>query len=203
MFIRGPFRNKCDLILASKSPRRQSLLTSLGINFYVQPSKIKEPDPKDYTSAHQYVKEAALLKALDVFKSFPDHAVLSADTVVVQENKILGKPKDFLTALNFLQNLKNTTHQVVSGICLLFKDQKRLFSVETSVYMEDFSENVLKAYIQTNEPFDKAGGYGIQGIGAFLIKEINGSYTNVVGLPLTETTKALLELGIIDIEQNE
>ncbi|MDK2921160.1 MAG: nucleoside triphosphate pyrophosphatase [Desulfonauticus sp.] len=203
MFLRGPFRNKQDLVLASKSPRRQSLLASLGIHFYVQPSKVKEPNPEDFSTPKEYAQATALLKAQEVSKSFPHQAILSADTIVVKDKEILGKPRDFKQALAFLEKLAGTSHEVITGVCLLFQREQRIFSVETEVIMEKFSPEILKAYVLTREPMDKAGAYGIQGIGGFLVKEIKGSYSNVVGLPLTETVKNLLELEIIGLEENE
>ncbi len=200
----GPFRPRMDIVLASRSPRRQALLSLLGLSFYVLPSKIKEPPPASGQCPEEYATYLANLKAEDVCQQRPDCLILAADTIVVLGKKILGKPRTEDHALEMLQNLSGQTHEVITGVTLLCK-QKQInisFTCKSSVTIAKFPENVLKGYVQTGEPMDKAGAYGIQGVGAFLVQKICGSYTNVVGLPLTELVEHLDKIGAIGLASN-
>ena len=200
----GPFRPRMDIVLASRSPRRQALLSLLGLSFYVLPSKIKEPPPASGQCPEEYATYLANLKAEDVCQRRSDCLILAADTIVVLGKKILGKPRTEDHALEMLQNLSGQTHEVITGVTLLCK-QKQInisFTCKSSVTIAKFPENVLKGYVQTGEPMDKAGAYGIQGVGAFLVQKICGSYTNVVGLPLTELVKYLEQTGAIELASN-
>ena len=200
----GPFRPRMDIVLASRSPRRQALLSLLGLSFYVLPSKIKEPPPASGQCPEEYATYLANLKAEDVCQRRSDCLILAADTIVVLKGQILGKPRTEDHALEMLQNLSGQTHEVITGVTLLCK-QKQInisFTCKSSVTIAKFPENVLKGYIQTGEPMDKAGAYGIQGVGAFLVQKICGSYTNVVGLPLTELLKYLKQTGAIELASN-
>ena len=200
----GPFRPRMDIVLASKSPRRQALLSLLGLSFYVLPSKIKEPPPASGQCPEEYATYLANLKAEDVCQRRSDCLILAADTIVVLGKKILGKPRTEDHALEMLQNLSGQTHEVITGVTLLCK-QKQInisFTCKSSVTIAKFPENVLKGYVQTGEPMDKAGAYGIQGVGAFLVQKISGSYTNVVGLPLTELVEHLDKIGAIGLASN-
>ncbi|WP_456325237.1 Maf family protein [Desulfonauticus submarinus] len=197
---RGPFRNKKDIVLASKSPRRQELLSLLGICFYVHPSKFKEPKPFNI-SPSDYALLLAKKKAEEVAHTFPQAAVLGADTIVVIGDKILGKPKNQSQALEYLTLLRGKIHTVITAVALIEKNTVHTFFVQSKVKIANFSSSVLKNYIATQEPLDKAGAYAVQGIGGFLVEEIQGSYTNVIGLPLTETTKLLIEKQIIVLNQ--
>ena len=146
----------------------------------------------------------ANLKAEDVCQRRSDCLILAADTIVVLGKKILGKPRTEDHALEMLQNLSGQTHEVITGVTLLCK-QKQInisFTCKSSVTIAKFPENVLKGYVQTGEPMDKAGAYGIQGVGAFLVQKISGSYTNVVGLPLTELVEHLDKIGAIGLASN-
>ncbi len=197
-YIQGPFRNKKNIVLASKSPRRQNLLASLGIYFEVVPSTIEEE--KEAISPEEMVKINAIKKAKDIAQQRKG-VIIGADTTVVLQGKILGKPRDEADALNTLHSLMGKWHEVFTGCCLidntLFPVKEVNFVTRSRVYLERISKEILEAYICTKEPLDKAGSYGIQGIGAFLVKEIQGSYTNVVGLPLSEIVQALERLGAI------
>jgi len=193
----GPFTNQTNLILASASPRRQELLSLLGIHFFVQPSKLPEPSPDPKISPQEYALNLSRQKAFDVANQFPQDAILGADTIVVLEDKILGKPKDKKQALDYLLLLAGQTHTVITGVTLIVNEQAYSFAVHTKVSLANFPLEVLKKYADSSEPLDKAGAYAIQGKGSFLIKSISGSYTNVIGLPLTETTALLLEKKII------
>ncbi len=194
----GPFRNKKNIILASRSPRRQRLLTSLGIYFEVTPSRIKEE--KEAPSPEEMVLTNARKKVMDVHKGVKG-VILGADTCVVLEDSILGKPRDHEEALCMLKSLRGRWHQVFTGCFLLDNTrspfQEKNFVVQSRVFISPLPEEVIEAYIATSDPFDKAGSYGIQGIGSFLVKEIQGSYTNVVGLPLTEVVEALIDMEAI------
>ncbi len=202
--IRGPFRSVKRLVLASASPRRQTLLTSLGISFFVRPSRIKEPPPQPGEMPGDYVLNMARLKAEDTAKREKDSVVLGADTAVVLEKEIMGKPGDEDHALEMLSNLSGREHEVISGIFITgdaIKEDKG-FTVSTAVHMNSFSAEILKAYINTGETWDKAGAYAMQGAGGFLVDHIRGSYTNVIGLPLAEVVRKLVKLGTIAPEDN-
>jgi septum formation protein len=186
------------LILASASPRRRKLLHSVGVTFEVVPSQAAEDDfirssPAD--AALQWANEKAKLVAERSSNAW----VLAADTIVVLEGKILGKPQNAEEAQHMLNGLSGRTHKVITAICLMKIDtgfERRRF-VETEVHFKRLTEAEIEAYITTGEPFDKAGAYGIQGVGAFMVEWIAGSYTNVVGLPLCETLNWLLEQRVI------
>lgn len=187
------------LILASKSPRRKKLLEQAGIEFSiivstVDESRVKSDQPSIYST------QLALLKAKDVASQNPDYWILGADTIVTINNQILGKPKSNNDAAHMLSMLNSTTHQVYTGYCLYHERLgiNTYQSVSTEVKFKSLSDREINWYIQTGEPFDKAGGYGIQGVGAFMIEQITGSYTNVVGLPVCEVIQSMVELDIIE-----
>lgn len=186
------------LILASNSPRRKELLKQAGFIFTVIPSNVEETITK--TEPKEIVKELSNQKAENVFENLEENfsansLVLGADTVVAFENpegtfQILGKPKDKEEAFNMLNKLQGSTHFVYTGVTLIWQEdgkvQKESFAVETKVTFYPMTEEEIKSYIETGEPMDKAGAYGIQGKGAVYVKEIAGDYNNVVGLPLSE-----------------
>jgi len=188
------------LILASKSPRRCELLKQLGVDFEVIPSKIEE-DSVLGESPEEHVIRLAEAKAQDVGNRFPDHWVIGADTIVYVDGIILGKPKGQQEALDMLRLISGKEHRVLTGVCVRhFKKGKgECETVETAVRVKVLSQAEMDWYIGTGEPFDKAGGYGIQGIGSFMIESINGSYTNVVGLPLCELMQMMSRLGALRI----
>lgn len=197
----GPFRTLSPLTLASASPRRQALLAGQGLCFSVHPSHCKEPLPLPGEAPADYAARMANLKGQDVANTYPGAVIISADTIVVQGPNILGKPRNAEQALCMLQSLMNGWHEVVTGFCILHKerDQTICHTVTTRVHMPSTSDALLAAYIATDEPMDKAGAYGIQGIGAFLVDEVQGSYTNVVGLPLRSVLSVLLDIQAITI----
>lgn len=197
----GPFRARLPLVLASASPRRQALLAGQGLCFEVVPCALKEPDPEPGETPADYAARMARIKGQDIAARHPDKVVVSADTIVVQGANILGKPKDAGDALAMLTSLCGCWHEVMTGFCVLrHGDGVSLCrTVTTRVHMADNSRDMLQAYIDTGEPMDKAGAYGIQGIGAFLIDEVQGSYTNVVGLPLRSVLNFLLEIEAIGV----
>ena len=187
---------KWPLILASASPRRRELLGMAGIPLEVFPSQVDEKNiPGE--SPVEHVLRVAGAKAQEVSRSHPDRWVLAADTVVVIDDRVLGKPRDRGEAEAMLTALSNREHQVLTAYSILKGSslQKREGVVITRVLFKALSAEEIRWYIRSGEPFDKAGGYAVQGRGAFMIREVHGSYTNVVGLPLCEVLEALRELN--------
>ena len=201
----GPFRALLPIVLASASPRRQALLAGQGLGFDVVPSTVKEPDPEPGEAPADYAARMARIKGQDIALRHPDKIIVSADTIVVQDARILGKPKDAADALAMLTSLSGRWHEVMTGFCVLRQEDgiSLCRTVTTRVHMAGNSPDMLKAYIDTHEPMDKAGAYGIQGIGAFLVDEVQGSYTNVVGLPLRSVLDFLLEIEAIGVAHGQ
>jgi septum formation protein len=197
--VQGPFRTTLPLVLASGSPRRQALLCTLGLHFEVVPSALKEPAPDDGEPPASYARRMACLKGADIAGNYPDNVVLAADTIVVRDDTVLGKPRTREDALTTLLSLAGRDHEVITGICLVHKRAGLALSrsVSTIVTMAEQDRDTLAAYVATAEPMDKAGSYGIQGVGGFLVSTINGSYSNVVGLPVHETLEMLREAGAV------
>jgi septum formation protein len=171
------------LVLASASPRRQELLRAAGIPFEVQPAHIPE-DVLPGEHARNYAERLAQEKALAIAKHRPHDVVLGADTVVVIESQILGKPRDAADAARMLRLLSGREHQVITGVCVVGSGQPRLASEITKVTMSEISEQEIADYVAGGEPTDKAGAYAIQGIASRWIPRIEGDYSNVVGLPI-------------------
>ena len=192
------FTTRETLILASASPRRKHFLEELGLVFDIQPAKVDE-QPLLHESPEQFVLRIATEKACKTALNFPEAWILGADTVVILDHEILGKPTDANDAQKLLLKLAGREHEVLTGFCLMNErnNSQLTKSVTTQVKFTDLSEEIAAAYVDTGEPLDKAGAYGIQGIGGFLIEEINGSYSNVVGLPLAKVVGELLKCGII------
>lgn len=194
----GPFTTISPIVLASGSPRRRELLADLGLKFTVHPSPLDEPKPEMNETPLEYVKRMAELKTLDVARHYTGQTVLGADTIVVLNNRIMGKPLDDNHALEMLTTLSGNTHQVITGFCMMMPDDTRITkAISTDVDMRSSTQIELKGYIATGEPTDKAGAYAIQGIGTFLVTAIRGSYTNVVGLPVARILDELLASKII------
>ena len=172
-----------DIILASKSPRRREILENTKVRFSIKESE----SPKDT------VKRLAYEKALDVAKNNEDALVIGADTVVVIDDKILGKPKDETEAYNMIKLLSGKTHYVITGFALInLSLNKKIVDCQISqVTFKELSEATIKDYIQTKESLDKAGAYGIQGYGGLLVKNIQGDYFNIVGLPISKISDCL------------
>lgn len=186
------------LILASSSPRRYELLKQLGIEFDVIPSGVEENFlPKE--SPRRHALRLAEAKASEIAKQYPDRWVLGADTIVYIHQTILGKPKNSEEARAMLRQLSGKEHQVFTGVSIkhLSKNKMDRKVVRSLVRIKKLAPSEIDWYIQTGEPFDKAGGYAAQGIGSFMIESIRGSYTNVIGLPLCEVIQMLLRLGAI------
>ncbi|MGN1118218.1 MAG: Maf family protein [Acutalibacteraceae bacterium] len=183
------------LILASQSPRRKELLSSLGYEYEVCPADIDETVPKDVESI--YVPEIlSRNKALFVLRQNPDAVVIGSDTVVICDGQILGKPQSEEEARLMLSLLSGKKHKVATGLCVCSKEKTRSLVSVTDVYFHELTQNLIDAYIATGEPMDKAGAYGIQGVGSVLVRKIDGDYFTVMGLPLSQTARLLSEFGI-------
>lgn len=192
------FTTCCPLILASASPRRREYLSRLGLRHQVIPAAIDETaEPGEPPQA--FACRMAATKAAAVANDYPDACVLAADTVVALEGQLFGKPQNREDALAMLSTLQGRTHLVTTAYALVGRSRqiKTVDSVTTAVSFGTFSTATLLAYIETGEPMDKAGAYGIQGIGAFLVESITGSCSNVVGLPVHAVVRKLLELGVV------
>ena len=192
-----------SIILASQSPRRKQLLEQAGVTFDIVPAHIDETPYLNYFPADA-VTASAQAKADLVSNQFPDHWVIAADTIVVINNTILGKPDSKEHAREMLQTLSGKVHVVFTGYSIgcLKKDKKFSDIVKTNVRFKKLSSDEIEWYLQTDEPYDKAGAYAIQGIGAFIVKSIEGSYTNVVGLPVCEVMDVLMKQNIIHRKAN-
>lgn len=184
------------LILASASPRRKELLELVGLEFEVVPGDVDEAFHEAETP-RDHVMRLSREKALAVSAIYPDAWVLGADTIVLINGEILGKPQTKDEAREMLRKLSGTAHRVISGFAVLKKTGGAVFTdaVESTVIFKNLSADEIEWYAETDEPYDKAGGYAAQGMGASLIREIHGSYTNVVGLPLCEVVDALRQIG--------
>ena len=183
------------IILASASPRRKELLSVITEDFLVLPSDAEEIIPGDI-SADETAEYLAKIKAQAVAADHPQDVVIGADTCVVVGNEILGKPVDFNDAKRMLNLLSGKTHKVITG-CAIINDGKTIsFSSETLVEFYPLSETQIEEYINSLEPYDKAGSYAIQGKASLFVKGIKGDYFNVVGLPVAELNLKLKEMGI-------
>lgn len=173
-----------NIILASGSPRRHSLLNSIGLPHIVIPSSVDEVfDPS--LSAEQSAVSLAEQKAFDVAKRSSFDLIIAADTIVVLKDQLLAKPQSRQEAIDMLEKLSGNTHSVITGVSLVTPDKHTSFSVTTKVTFESLTPAEMEAYVDTGSPMDKAGGYGIQDdLGSLFVKHINGDYYNVVGLPL-------------------
>ncbi len=182
-----------SLVLASASPRRAELLTQIGAEFSVQPADVDESVwPGE--SADAYVQRLARDKALAVAAD-SDALVLGSDTSVVLDGTILGKPADAQDARETLARLSGREHQVMTAVALAWGGDCQVRLVVTDVLFRQLSAREIAAYVASGEPMDKAGSYGIQGLGGIFVKQLRGSYSAVVGLPLQETAELLSEAG--------
>ena len=190
--------NHAQMILASASPRRRYLLEQAGLRFTVVPSQVDERRAPG-ASPPDHVRALAEAKAREVAQAHPQAWVIGADTVVVIEGRILGKPADMAQARRMLGRLSGQKHLVHTGFALCCVARARWISatVTTEVEFKSLSPAEIEWYLQTGEPFDKAGAYAIQGIGTFLVRRINGSYTNVVGLPVCEVIEVLIREQVV------
>ena len=186
-------------ILASASPRREELLRSAGLKFKILPAHVNE-DYIDGETPRQHVRRLSQDKALVLAQKYPDAWVLGADTIVVIDDLILGKPKNKTQARQMLEKLSGREHKVFTGFTLARTASKitKTTVVQSAVKFKPISTEEMEWYISCDEPYDKAGGYAVQGKGACFIKSIRGSYTNVIGLPLCEVLEELKKLNAIN-----
>jgi septum formation protein len=195
--IKGKTVKKKKIILASRSPRRKALLEGLGLTFDICPSEVEErvkegESPKEHTMrlASEKAEKAALARG--------EGLIIGADTVVVINGTILGKPENLGEAKKMLKRLSGRTHTVVTAFCVLdtLSGEKITKAVESRVKIKEMTDKEIDDYLETGEPLDKAGAYAIQGIGKFIVESVKGSYTNVVGLPTEVLEEVLKEFNV-------
>jgi len=182
------------LILASASPRRAELLKQIGLEFTTQPADVDET-PQPAEPAEAYVERLAREKALAVAARYPEALVIGSDTSVVLGGEILGKPLNRTDACATLARLSGRVHQVMTAVALAHRGHCRSCLVVTDVAFRPLGGEEINAYVASGEPMDKAGSYGIQGLGGIFVKELRGSYSAVVGLPLQQTAELLAQAG--------
>ncbi|MFZ7344444.1 Maf family protein [Avibacterium volantium] len=191
-----------QLYLASQSPRRLQLLQQLGLKVEIFNADIDETPkadelPADYVRRMAQEKNHAARQQLEKLAHFAPHLpILSADTCVICDGKILGKPQDHVQAAQMLCLLSGRTHQVLTAVCVSLPDQKYSLVQTSQVTFKPLTEQEISAYIRTGEPMDKAGAYGIQGVGGIFISHIEGSFSGVMGLPVFETAELLRQVGV-------
>jgi septum formation protein len=193
------FRTSHQLVLASASPRRKELFAKLGVPFEIMASSVEETSvqARDFKD---YVQKVALLKTQDVASHCPGKTIIGADTIVVFNDELLHKPKTKEEAIRHLEKLSSNRHQVMTAVAIITKDRQAESFVEvTDVYFKNLPKPMIEMYVQTNDPFDKAGGYGIQTAGALFIDRIEGDYNTVVGLPIASLFEKMVKLKIIEL----
>jgi septum formation protein len=188
-----------SLILASASPRRQDMLRSVGLKFKIIPAHVNE-NCLAGESPRQHVKRLASDKAMVIAKKYPEAWVLGADTIVVIDGIILGKPENKIQARKMLRKLSGREHKVFTGFTIahVAAEIYRTKVIQSAVQFKTISPQEMEWYAASDEPYDKAGGYAVQGQGAYFIRSIRGSYTNVIGLPLCEVLEELKSFGTIN-----
>ena len=189
------------LVLASRSPRRKELLEQMGLAIDILPADVDETE-KPGQQPLEFVKALSEKKACHIMQLRKNAWVIGADTIVVKDRQILGKPENREQAIQMLGLLSGQTHKVITGYTVghFARRQMKTHAVETQVVFKTLTRQEILWYTGTQEPYDKAGGYAIQGLGAFLVKEICGSYSNVVGLPVCELIQTLAALEVIQFE---
>jgi septum formation protein len=191
--------SNASFILASASPRRREILQSVGLNFKIIPAHVNE-DYLTGESPQQHVRRLSYNKAITIAEKNQNAWVLGADTIVVIDGIILGKPKNKTQAKDMLEKLSGREHKVFTGftIALMESEIYKTKVIQSTVRFKIIRPEEIKWYINCDEPYDKAGGYAIQGRGAYFIRSIRGSYTNVIGLPLCEVLETLISLKAIN-----
>lgn len=184
-------------ILASQSPRRRELLNLMGIPFTTVNPNVDEVINPELTLENA-IEKLAYKKALDVLNRHPEANIISADTIVVCDNEVMGKPANEEDAIRMLKQLSGKKHEVITGVCLLSTEKELRFHTKTIVEFFDYDDEFVKAYVASKVPLDKAGAYGIQDKGALLIKGIEGDYYTVMGLPIGELYQALKKFHEVD-----
>ncbi len=183
------------LILASSSPRRQELFKQVNIPFAVRLPKVDESQIIAHDPIEK-VKQLAMEKGKNVAMREPNEVILAADTVVAYKQTIFEKPKNREEAFHMISTLSGKAHDVFTGVMIRSSNEERVFVEQTKVVFWPLSNSEIDWYVSTNEPYDKAGAYGIQSLGALFVKEIIGDYYNVVGLPLSRVVRELSEFSI-------
>ena len=185
------------IILASASPRRKELLEAIGLKFEVEPSNYEE-DIRSTADPHELVKSLSLAKARAVAGNHRSALIIAADTLVVCEGRLLGKPHTETEAREMLEAINGKQHSVITGFTIMDAGDNRAVSgsVETRVYVKRLTSEEIVAYVKSGEPLGKAGGYAIQGLGSVIVERIEGDYCNVVGLPLGALAESLQEFGV-------
>ncbi|TKI59638.1 septum formation protein Maf [Lysinibacillus mangiferihumi] len=191
------FETNHKLVLASASPRRKELLAMLDLPFEIVTSDVEETSVKA-TTMQDYVTGVALLKTRDVAKKVPAATIIGADTIVVFNNELLHKPKTREEAISHLSRLSGKRHAVMTAVAIIEPNGiETTFVEETAVVFQTLSQELIEAYVASGDPYDKAGGYGIQTAGTLLVERIEGDYNNVVGLPLATLFAQLIAKHII------
>ncbi|MBR0081477.1 MAG: septum formation protein Maf [Clostridia bacterium] len=185
------------LILASQSPRRHDILHWMGVSFETEVCTEPEVVSADLPPK-ELVRALALQKATFAQNLHPDEAVLGADTIVVLDDEVLGKPSSAAQAKEYLSRLQGRQHTVYTGVALLCRDRRDVRCCETEVTFRPMSEAEIDWYVSTQEPMDKAGAYGLQGLGCVFVERLNGNYFNVIGLPAPTVYEMLLSCGYFD-----
>ena len=198
------YRTTAPLVLASRSPRRIDFLTALGLHFQVIPADVDESFIEGETF-EEHVLRLSEKKARAVSAQHPEAYILGADTLVAVEKRLLGKPEDGEDAARMLRMLSGNTHRVISGFSIIRESTGDIYRqcVGTDVTMRTVFPEEIEAYTATQEPLDKAGAYAIQGMAMTMVTDVQGSYTNVVGLPVPEVMTALMELGAIVVNEQD
>ena len=193
----SPNNNMKTIILASASPRRKELLKRIGLKFKVVPSNYEENLNPDLET-HELAKSLSLQKARLVAEKHRNALVIAADTFIVLEGKILGKPHTEAEAKVMLETLNGRQHSVITGFTVIDNGTNKALSksVETKVCIRKLSSDEIDAYVKSKEPLDKAGAYAIQGLGSVIVERIEGDYFNVIGLPLSALAESLKEFGV-------
>lgn len=183
-----------SIILSSKSPRRQSLLKELGWEFSIKVKDVEEVYPDHLTREEVPVFLSELKAAAFTEELSETDLLITADTVVIINNQIIGKPADYEDAVKILKLLSGNRHEVITGICLKSRNKQKCFHVVTDVFFKELSDQEIQYYLEQYKPYDKAGAYGIQEwIGLIGIEKINGSYFNVMGLPVKELYEEVMK----------
>lgn len=194
----SPFTTCKQIILASSSPRRIHFLKQFGLDFTSIAATIDEtPLPGEMPDV--FVHRMAVAKAESIGRQHPEAFIIGADTIICKRGKIIGKPENPDHALQTLQRLQGTSHHVITGLCLHLQISSLTIPIvkKTTIHFGSFSDTILRAYVRTGEPLDKAGAYALQGTGGFLVEKIDGSCSNAIGLPMNQLVRLLLEHGII------
>lgn len=188
------------VVLASTSPRRKEILSLLGFPFTVVPSNVSEDLALENDDFEGYARQLAAMKTQAVANEEQDSIVIGADTIVVHQGKLYSKPESKAQAQTFLKELSGKTHTVITGVGVFMDDKLRTFSVETKVTFRELDDMLINAYVESGDPMDKAGGYGIQTAGALLVEKIEGDYYNVMGLPIAKLTEYMRELAFMELK---